>query len=150
VLAKKSLSVWILFPCIITLIFIGFSPTIHTFPDYITIKWFWLAVEPFMHRFFQWLVAILDAVSSVPLVLPYLLADLLVLNKSFSQRPLIALLVNTPLHSADSFNTFVNFPCQWPNINEEIAFKKVLTGNMITELRKVCTVTCRSQCKWEH
>jgi hypothetical protein len=34
---KKSLSVWILFSCIITLIFIGFNPTVHTFPDYVTI-----------------------------------------------------------------------------------------------------------------
>ena len=129
------------FPCVITLIFIGFGPTVQMFPDYITIKCFWLAVEPFMHRFFQWLVAILDAVSSVPLVLPYPLADPLDLNKSFNQWPLRALLVNTPLHSADSFHTFVNLPCQWPNINEEIAFRKLLTGTMITELRKVCTVT---------
>jgi len=89
-------------------------------------------------------------VSSVPLVLPYPLADLLDLNNSFSQWPLRALLVNTPLHSADSFHTFVNFPCQWPHINEEIVFRKLLTGNMITELRKVCTVAYRLQCKWEH
>jgi len=82
-----------------------------------------LAVEPFMHRFFQWLVAILDAISPVPLVLPYPLADLLSLDKSFSQWPLRALLVNTPLHSADSFHTFANFRYQWPNINEEIAFR---------------------------
>jgi hypothetical protein len=109
-----------------------------------------LAVEPFVHRFFQWLVAILDAVSSVPPFLPYLLEDRLDLNKSFSQWPLRALFVNTPLHSADSFRTFVNFTCQWPNINEEIAFRKLLTGNVITELRKVCTVACRVQCKWEH
>ena len=101
-----------------------------------------------MHRFFQWLVAILDAVSSVPLVLPYPLADLLDLSKCFSQWPLTALLVNTPLHSSDSFHTFVNFPCQWPNINEEIAFRKLLAGNMTTELRKLCTLAFRIQCKW--
>jgi hypothetical protein len=82
-------------------------------------------------------VAILDVISSVPLVLPCLLADLLDLNKSFNQWPLRALLVNTPLHSGDSFHRFVNFPCQWPNINEEITFRKLLTGNMITELRKI-------------
>ena len=85
-------------------------------------------------------MAILDVVSSVPLVLPYSLADLLDLNKSFSLWPLRALLVNTPLHSVDSFHTFVNFPYQWRNINEGIAFRKLLTGNMIAELRKVCTV----------
>jgi hypothetical protein len=117
---KKSLTVWILFSCIITLIVIGFNPTIHTFPDYVTI--IFLALGPFMHRTFQRLVAILDAVSSVPLLLPYPLADL-DLNKCFSQWPLWALLVNTPLHFADSFHTFVNFSCQWPNINEEIAFR---------------------------
>jgi hypothetical protein len=101
---------------------------------------FLLILEPFMHRFFQWLVAILDAVSSVPLVLPYPLADLLGLNKCFSQCPLRALLVNTPLHPADSFHTFVNFSCQRSNINEEIAFRKLVTGKMITEMRKVFTL----------
>jgi hypothetical protein len=103
-----------------------------------------------MRRFFQRLVAILDAVSSVPLVLLYSHADLLDLNKSFSLWPLRALLVNTLVHSTDSFHTFVNFPCQWRNIHEEIAFRKMLTGSMITELRKVCTVAYRIQCKWEH
>jgi hypothetical protein len=132
VLAKKSLSAWILFSCIIAHIFIGFSPAVHTFPDYITMKCVWLAVEPFMHRFFQWLVASLDAVSSVSLVLPYPFADLLGLNKSFSQWTLTALFVSIPLRPADSFHAFVNLPCQWPNINEEIAFRMLLTGNMIT------------------
>jgi hypothetical protein len=132
----KKNSIWVLSLRVIALIFIGFIPTVHKFPDYIRIKCSCLALEPFIRPFFQSLVVTVRAVSSTPLLLPNPLADLHDLNKCFSRWPLRALLVNIPLHSFDSFHPFVNFACEWPNTNEEIALRKLLTGNRITELRK--------------
>jgi hypothetical protein len=39
---------------------------------------------------------------------------------------------------------------KWTNINEELALRKLLTGNKNTELRNLGTLEYKIKCKWEN